>query len=152
VEKIPKSLPIGAHLIGVRRFYWHHGIYLGGGNVAHYSGFCSSLKPGPIEVIDLESFSSSRPVWIYPELHGYSSNEIVKRARSRIGERQYKLFSNNCEHFCYWCISGKNYSSQVDAYFQNPFVLFFLMLKNQIFAQCRRQTEGSLDCLEIKGR
>ena len=46
--------PTGSHLVSPRRFYLHHGIYLGGGEVVHYSGFSSSFRAGPVEVIDLE--------------------------------------------------------------------------------------------------
>ncbi len=109
------SLPIGSHLISPRKLYAHHGIYLGNGEVAHYSGFCTSFKAGPVEVTDLEYFASGNDIWIVQEHCRYSSNEIVSRARSRIGERQYSLLSNNCEHFCNWCISGESYSAQINA-------------------------------------
>ncbi|MFH6601726.1 lecithin retinol acyltransferase family protein [Ectopseudomonas khazarica] len=115
-----EHLPIGAHLVSPRRFYMHHGIYLGYGEVAHYSGFSSSLKAGPVEIINLAGFASGKPVWLMQERGKFSNDEIVKRARSRVGERQYKLLSNNCEHFCSWCINGKNYSSQISAYVHCP--------------------------------
>ncbi|WP_373273669.1 lecithin retinol acyltransferase family protein [Pseudomonas taiwanensis] len=109
------SLPIGSHLISPRKLYAHHGIYLGNGEVAHYSGFCTSFKAGPVEVTDLEYFANGNDIWIAQEQCRYSNNEIVSRARSRVGERQYSLFSNNCEHFCNWCISGESYSAQINA-------------------------------------
>jgi hypothetical protein len=112
--------PVGSHLISPRRFYIHHGIHLGGGRVAHYAGYSGSIKPGPIEVTDLESFAGGRPVWILQERSEYSSAEIVSRARSRVGERHYRIFSNNCEHFCSWCTRGKSYSVQVEALLRSP--------------------------------
>jgi hypothetical protein len=33
---------------------------------------------------------------------------------SRIGENNYRLLSNNCEHFCEWCLRGEHRSEQVD--------------------------------------
>ncbi|MFQ9674660.1 MAG: lecithin retinol acyltransferase family protein [Clostridium paraputrificum] len=39
--------------------------------------------------------------------------ETVKRALSRIGERRYNLFTNNCEHFATWCKTGVSYSKQI---------------------------------------
>jgi hypothetical protein len=39
---------------------------------------------------------------------------IVARARSRIVENRYCLVTNNCEHFCAWCIRGESRSMQVD--------------------------------------
>lgn len=120
IERSADSIPVGAHLISPRRFYIHHGIYLGGGEVAHYSGFSSSFRSGPIEVTDLEHFALGKPVWRFQEQCNYSSREIVDRARSRLGENRYRVFSNNCEHFCSWCISGESYSAQVSAYLRRP--------------------------------
>jgi hypothetical protein len=44
----------------------------------------------------------------------YSPQEIVLRARSRLGENEYHVLRNNCEHFCNWCISGRSRSTQVE--------------------------------------
>jgi hypothetical protein len=127
IEQAADNLPVGAHLISPRKFYMHHGIHLGGGDVAHYSGFSSSLKSGPIEVTDLEIFANGKSVWILQEKREYSGDEIANRARSRIGESQYKILSNNCEHFCSWCISGKSCSAQVKAYLHCPLYLLSLI-------------------------
>lgn len=124
VEQSAGTLPIGAHLVSPRGFYLHHGIYLGDEKVAHYSGFSGALRSGPIEVVDLEHFAHGKPVWIAQQPYEYSNDEVVRRARSRLGENQYRILSNNCEHFCNWCISGKHYSAQVDACFQRPRYLF----------------------------
>lgn len=127
VEKDAGDLPIGSHLVSPRKFYAHHGIYLGRGDVAHYSGFSSSLKPGLIEVTDLESFANGKPVWLIRESCEYSNDEIVSRARSRMGESQYRILSNNCEHFCNWCISGRSCSVQVKAFLHCPrYLLSFI--------------------------
>lgn len=127
IEQAADNLPVGAHLISPRKFYMHHGIHLGGGDVAHYSGFSSSLKSGPVEVTDIENFANGKSVWMLQEKCEYSNDEIANRARSRIGESQYKILSNNCEHFCSWCISGKSYSAQVKAYLLCPLYLFSLI-------------------------
>ena len=41
-------------------------------------------------------------------------HEVVRRARLRLGENRYHLLTNNCEHFCEWCIRGESRSLQVD--------------------------------------
>ena len=46
--------------------------------------------------------------------HLYSAKETVERAKSRIGETQYNLAFNNCEHFALWCKTGLKESSQVE--------------------------------------
>lgn len=43
----------------------------------------------------------------------YSPDETVHRARSRIGEKDYNLLFNNCEHFALWCKTGISESFQV---------------------------------------
>jgi Lecithin retinol acyltransferase len=45
----------------------------------------------------------------------------VRRARSRIGEDDYRLLTNNCEHFCNWCLCGVSRSAQVERRWQLPF-------------------------------
>ena len=39
---------------------------------------------------------------------------VVRRARSRLGERCYDLLENNYEHFCTWCQLGEPRSVQVE--------------------------------------
>jgi hypothetical protein len=39
--------------------------------------------------------------------------EVVSRARSRLGERDYDLVGMNCEHFVRWCKTGEAKSEQV---------------------------------------
>ena len=43
----------------------------------------------------------------------FSAEETIKRAKSRIGETEYNLVTNNCEHFAMWCKTGVSESSQV---------------------------------------
>lgn len=43
----------------------------------------------------------------------FAPEETLKRARSRIGEREYNLLTNNCEHFVVWCKTGISESRQV---------------------------------------
>lgn len=43
----------------------------------------------------------------------YSAKETVERALSRVGEKNYNLVTNNCEHFAIWCKTGVAESFQV---------------------------------------
>jgi hypothetical protein len=106
--------PLGAHLATSRRGYSHHGVYVGRGWVVHYSGLSEFWQCGPVEEVSLSRFANSHPVRIVHHAQlPYSPEEIVRRARSRLGENNYRLLTNNCEHFCNWCVSGVNVSSQV---------------------------------------
>ena len=44
----------------------------------------------------------------------YTPYETVSRARERLGETQYNLFTNNCEHFAIWCKTGLSESAQIE--------------------------------------
>ncbi|WP_260955879.1 lecithin retinol acyltransferase family protein [Pseudomonas citri] len=120
IRSVTDSLVPGAHLVSPRRFYLHHGIYLGDGEVAHYSGFSGALRSGPIEVTDLAHFAHDKPVWMLAQPAEYSRAEVAERARSRVGENRYRVLTNNCEHFCRWCVSGRSYSAQVEACLRRP--------------------------------
>jgi len=109
------DLKVGAHLATSRRGYSHHGIYLGGDRVVHYAGLSRSWHSGPVEEVTLARFTLGRALRIidHPEA-AYTAKEIVCRARSRVGERDYRLLTNNCEHFCNWCVSGRSRSAQIE--------------------------------------
>jgi hypothetical protein len=104
----------GTRLIVPRRGYRHHGIYVGSGRVIHYAGLTRHRR-GRIEEVLLDDFIGSRPIYLGAapdEAHGH---DIVLRARSRLGECQYDLLNNNCEHFCNWCLLGEPRSHQVES-------------------------------------
>lgn len=44
----------------------------------------------------------------------YSPEVIIQRAKSRLGERKYNLWTNNCEHFVRWCKTGQSISYQIE--------------------------------------
>ena len=48
----------------------------------------------------------------------YSPEETVKRAEGKLGESNYNLVFNNCEHFAVWCKTGKRESSQVQRFLE----------------------------------
>ena len=113
--------PIHAGWMTLR--YSHHGVYVGRGRVVHYSGLSGGFwQCGPVEEVSLSRFALGHAVWIaeHPE-SPYSREEIVRRARSRLGENDYRLFTNNCEHFCNWCHSGVSHSAQVQRPLRLPF-------------------------------
>lgn len=106
---------LGAHLETPRRGYIHHGIYVGNGKVVHYAGLSAWLKRGPIEETTLEAFTAGRGFKVTLNIDPvFSPADIVRRARSRVGEDSYRILSNNCEHFCEWCVSGRSVSRQVE--------------------------------------
>ena len=115
-------LQSGLHLMVSRGLYTHHGIYIGGNQVIHYAGFAEAFKKGAIEQTSLESFLGgvdNFKVVNYPSYQNiYAPEEIVHRAESCLGEDDYNLFFNNCEHFACWCVTGKARSQQVQEIMQ----------------------------------
>jgi hypothetical protein len=107
--------PLGAHLVTPRFGFVHHGIYVGAGNVIHSGGISDFIPGGPVEEVPLSRFSRGRRIWVRSgKLPRFSRQEVVARARSRTGEDRYRLLSNNCEHFCEWCLHGEHRSYQVE--------------------------------------
>lgn len=115
-----RDLPLGAHLATPRGAYVHHGIYVGEGRVVHYGGLAHGLRAGPIEAVSMEQFTQGRPLRMLFENSRFSSAEVVQRALSRIGEDRYRILTNNCEHFCEWCVQGEPRSYQVDRWISWP--------------------------------
>ena len=113
--RLEREPALGAHLKSSRVVYSHHGVYIGGGKVVHYAGFYRRWRPGPVEEVTLSRFAVGHTIRIVDHTtRTYSPQEIVDRARSRVGERNYRLLTNNCEHFCNWCVSGCSRSAQAE--------------------------------------
>jgi hypothetical protein len=107
--------PIGAHIVTRRHGYMHHGIYAGFDTVVHYAGLSGGLRRGPVEEISLSRFAATHRVSVVSgKPTKFGGPEVVRRARSRIGEDNYRLLTNNCEHFCEWCLRGQHRSYQIE--------------------------------------
>ena len=115
------TLPIGAHLVTPRKWYEHHGIYVGNGRVVHYSGYCHGLHAGPVEETSLGDFERGEGFRVRNHARCFfSGREIAARAIARVGENGYRLLANNCEHFCEWCVTGRSCSPQVERLLSLP--------------------------------
>ena len=89
--------------------FLHHGIDLGDGTVAHY------LEGREILRSSLDDFSQGQPVSVVPHTECSPQGVTLRRAMSRIGEQNYNLLFNNCEHFANWCKTGRHHSAQVNS-------------------------------------
>ncbi len=117
-DKVHKhfSLPdVASHLVTPRFGYTHHGLYIGNSQVIHYSGFGNEMRGGPVEIVDIDTFCNGRDYEIQYHNHvQFTPAQIVDRAKSKLGESQYNLIFNNCEHFVNWCIDNLGVSRQVN--------------------------------------
>jgi Lecithin retinol acyltransferase len=108
--------PLAAHLITARRGYAHHGLYVGKGRVVHYPGLVGGVRGSAGEEISLEQFARGHAVGVRTNSTlRFEREDVVRRARSTLGEDRYHILHNNCEHFCEWCLSGVSRSPQVDS-------------------------------------
>ena len=109
----------GDHIYALRAGYAHHGIDCGDGKVVAYTGGLSSSSgsSGGIEQTSFLVFSKGFPVYVrkYSDkvMREYPPDSVVQRALSRVGEKEYNVLSNNCEHFATWCKCGNHRCDQV---------------------------------------
>lgn len=112
----------GTHLKVTRGLYTHHGIYVGNGQVVHYSGLANGLNKGKVELTSLSEFMGEATELKYVKydttIPTYTQDEICERALKRLNENYYNIILNNCEHFACWCVTGKRESKQVQAVMQ----------------------------------
>src|SRR5690349_6412540 len=114
----------GAHLVTPWLGFAHHGIYAGDGRVVHYGALMYDIIRKPVEEVSFEQFAEGRPVFVVQ--HGeacFDPDEVIRRARSRLGEKRYRLFSNNCEHFVEWCLHDVARSFQAETALAFPRML-----------------------------
>ncbi|HEX7907965.1 MAG TPA: lecithin retinol acyltransferase family protein [Paraburkholderia sp.] len=143
-----RVIAIGAHLVSEREGYTHHGIYAGNGQVIHYGGFHHSAKRCPIEIIPLYGFAAGQGIKVQPEPDAvYIGTDAVERARSRLGEDRYQLLTNNCEHFCTWCVLGVARSEQVRRCLRNPWTGI-----KMLFALARGERMPSVSAWSVLAR
>lgn len=106
----------GTHLMVNLRWYQHHGISLGDGRVVHFGRGVFDMVNACIEVVSEDVFSAGKQIKVVESPAKFEPDVIVRRALDRVGERDYELFENNCEHFVGWCRTGKIASRQASIF------------------------------------
>ena len=123
------ELLIGDHISfhQMSGFYWHHAIVEGIHvetdelDVIEYSntakefwnGNCSPpRKLNDIEVVRGRYNFQSEVVYLMLHEHCFDRATVVERATSKLGEKKYSPFINNCENFAMWCKTGESSSDQ----------------------------------------
>lgn len=90
--------------------YEHYGIDCGDGTIIHYS------KAGEAEIARTSqaAFAQGGAIYTKNPATAFIPDVVIERAESRLGERRYDLFFNNCEHFADWCKTGRGECSQLE--------------------------------------
>ncbi len=103
------KLKKGDHVKVSLGVYEHHGIYTGDGTVVQRT------RDG-IDEVSLEEFSEGHCIEVvHHDDRVGKRKDVVRRARSHVGEDGYNLFFNNCEHFANEMVSGDASSEQVES-------------------------------------
>lgn len=100
--------------------YEHHGIDCGDGSVIHYRKTGEAV----IARTSRAAFARGGPIYVKAQPTAFIPAVVIERAESRLGEQQYDLFLNNCEHFANWCKIGRSECTQI-----NDFGLRFDQIK-----------------------
>ena len=113
--------PLGAHLITPFLGYTHHGIFVGDGKVVHYGALLYDIIRKPVEEVTLAAFAEGRAVYVVSHAEAqFEAREVIRRARTRLGEKRYRLLTNNCEHFVEWCLHDRHRSLEVETALNFP--------------------------------
>lgn len=127
---VQKNPVMGDH-IRVKRMhgiYTHHGIYVSDNEVIHFTGTDddSIMDSSKNRVIssDLNFFLKGGELEVkeytdeeFQDL--YAPDQIVAYARSCLGDGNYNVLFNNCEHFANVCTLGRFRSHQVERLLRN---------------------------------
>ncbi len=112
-----RDLIIG-DVVGVTRgFYEHYGVYIGDGKMIHYYGESDTGQDNVITETGFYEFLKGSSTYFIVDVDSLGLNcldsvEVIKRAKENIGNKNYNLVFNNCEHFAFWCKTGETIAFQ----------------------------------------
>src|SRR5690348_2294176 len=91
----PMNWNYGRHLRVWRGSYWHHAIDVGGGWVIHFTGLTKDKNSATIRLEPFDVFHKGDKVELVPYALAFHPDQVVRRARSRLGRSGYDAFQNN---------------------------------------------------------
>lgn len=110
----------GDILFAQKTFYKHYGVYVGNREVIHYrTEDYNDNDPSHAKIIktSIEEFSQISEVYIDRSndnlRNSYEETAHLAELLLDTGLGEYRLFSNNCEHFANFCKYGHNASKQI---------------------------------------
>ena len=59
-------------------------------------------------------FDTNENLYVIKHTSCFDPETVISRAESKLGEREYNTFTNNCEHFALWCKTGVSSSEQIN--------------------------------------
>jgi len=104
--------------LSLQGVYEHHGLDCGDGTVIHYRKLSETIERTSLKIFTGENRkgenrSIGNKIYERSYATSFTPEVVMRRATSRLGEKNYNLLFNNCEHFATWCKTGVSESSQV---------------------------------------
>jgi len=97
-----------------RTLYTHHAIDMGDGTVIEYVSHTETKRDSVILQRPFDDFAQGGRVEIRQYGRRLDAETTATRAASMLGTAGYDFFTNNCEHFASWCVTGQPSSSQIE--------------------------------------
>lgn len=94
--------------------YTHHAIDSGDGTVVEYVSGTQTKRDSVVVRRKLDDFAQGATVKIREYGQRFDGETAAARAESMLGTAGYDFFTNNCEHFASWCVTGELSSSQIE--------------------------------------
>lgn len=117
------KLEKGDHIRVKRPYYYHHGVYVGGGMVVHFTGEENDSVSEPEKVLvrktTLDFFANgtiiekAKPSFI-EKMYVRKTDKILENAEKAVGEGKYDFLHNNCEDLANRICYKKKLTSQVN--------------------------------------
>jgi hypothetical protein len=109
----------------------HHGLYIGNGKVLQFAGqtgggggdglyeMFKGKFNAKVITVDINKFKENSKkkkssLYAYYNINDESTDIILERANSILGNKNYNVINNNCEHAVNYCVYGKGKSEQVN--------------------------------------
>ena len=96
-----------------KKFYTHHGIYVGDGRVIHLAGSIREKTDPTVHETDLSAFLKNGALRRRDYDNRLPPSETIRLAKAQLTKGRYSMIWNNCEHFSSYCTTGKRKSRQV---------------------------------------
>lgn len=94
--------------------YTHHAIDMGDGTVIEYVSTTPAKRDSVIVRRPFDDFARDGRVEVRQYGQRFDAETTAIRAESMLGRAGYDFFTNNCEHFASWCVTGQSTSSQIE--------------------------------------
>lgn len=117
-----RQLMPGDHIRVNRGHYYHHGVFIGNGEVVHYTGESNDSIENPdlvkVKKTSIEFFAQNSIVEVaslslLEKLFSRNKKSRILIAINSIGMGDYDFYNNNCETFANKCCYKKQMTSQV---------------------------------------